>query len=220
MFIQTEPTPNPATLKFLPGRAVLASGTLDMRDKDAAAQSPLAERLFEIARRHRRVLRLRLHHRHQDARANGSSSSPPSSAPSWSTSCPARRSCAAQDAPASADSDEFFEAEGCRDRRHHQGTDRDAGAAGGRQRRRRHHLPRLQGRHRLSRHEGRLLGLPVLDRDAAPRHPEPAAPLRPRRGRSPADGMTAGPSFEGQVRPITDQHAAETPNFDVYCVVR
>ena len=49
MFIQTEPTPNPATLKFLPGRAVLASGTLDMRDKEAAAQSPLAERLFGIA---------------------------------------------------------------------------------------------------------------------------------------------------------------------------
>ncbi|HEY6994640.1 MAG TPA: NifU family protein [Xanthobacteraceae bacterium] len=49
MFIQTEPTPNPATLKFLPGRGVLATGTLDMRDKDAAAQSPLAERLFEIA---------------------------------------------------------------------------------------------------------------------------------------------------------------------------
>jgi Fe-S cluster biogenesis protein NfuA len=48
MFIQTEPTPNPATLKFLPGRTVLASGTLDMRDKDAAAQSPLAERLFGI----------------------------------------------------------------------------------------------------------------------------------------------------------------------------
>ena len=49
MFIQTEPTPNPATLKFLPGRVVLASGTLDMRDGDAAAQSPLAERLFGIA---------------------------------------------------------------------------------------------------------------------------------------------------------------------------
>src|SRR5437879_4617733 len=48
MFIQTEPTPNPATLKFLPGRAVLAHGTLDMRDRSAAAQSPLAERLFEI----------------------------------------------------------------------------------------------------------------------------------------------------------------------------
>src|SRR4029077_13227994 len=49
MFIQTEPTPNPATLKFLPGRTVIASGTLDMRDKEAAAQSPLAERLFGVA---------------------------------------------------------------------------------------------------------------------------------------------------------------------------
>ena len=48
MFIQTEATPNPATLKFLPGRAVLADGTLDMPGPDAAPQSPLAERLFEI----------------------------------------------------------------------------------------------------------------------------------------------------------------------------
>src|ERR1700690_2810320 len=49
MFIQTEPTPNPATLKFLPGRSVLAQGTLEMRDKAAAAQSPLAERLFDVS---------------------------------------------------------------------------------------------------------------------------------------------------------------------------
>ncbi|TMJ34292.1 MAG: NifU family protein [Alphaproteobacteria bacterium] len=48
MFIQTEPTPNPATLKFLPGRTVLASGTLDMRDPESAAQSPLAESLIAI----------------------------------------------------------------------------------------------------------------------------------------------------------------------------
>jgi Fe-S cluster biogenesis protein NfuA len=48
MFIQTEATPNPATLKFLPGQAVLETGTLDMRDKDAAASSPLAQRLFDI----------------------------------------------------------------------------------------------------------------------------------------------------------------------------
>jgi Fe-S cluster biogenesis protein NfuA len=48
MFIQTETTPNPATLKFLPGRAVIETGTLDMPDKGAAAQSPLAERLFGI----------------------------------------------------------------------------------------------------------------------------------------------------------------------------
>ncbi len=48
MFIQTEATPNPATLKFLPGRPVLEHGTLDLRDKEAAAKSPLAARLFEI----------------------------------------------------------------------------------------------------------------------------------------------------------------------------
>jgi Fe-S cluster biogenesis protein NfuA len=48
MFIQTEATPNPATLKFLPGRTVLAAGTLEMRDRTEAAQSPLAERLFDI----------------------------------------------------------------------------------------------------------------------------------------------------------------------------
>jgi Fe-S cluster biogenesis protein NfuA len=48
MFIQTEATPNPATLKFLPGRSVLESGTLDMPTKEAAAQSPLATRLFDV----------------------------------------------------------------------------------------------------------------------------------------------------------------------------
>jgi len=48
MFIQTEATPNPATLKFLPGRPVLETGTLDLRDSGQAAQSPLAERLFGI----------------------------------------------------------------------------------------------------------------------------------------------------------------------------
>ena len=48
MFIQTEATPNPATLKFLPGRTVLESGTVDLRDPADAAKSPLAERLFGI----------------------------------------------------------------------------------------------------------------------------------------------------------------------------
>ena len=47
MFIQTEATPNPATLKFLPGRTVL-DGTLDMPDREQAAKSPLAEKLFDI----------------------------------------------------------------------------------------------------------------------------------------------------------------------------
>ena len=48
MFIQTEATPNPATLKFLPGKAVLESGTKDFRDAAAAAVSPLATALFSI----------------------------------------------------------------------------------------------------------------------------------------------------------------------------
>jgi len=49
MFIQTEATPNPATLKFLPGSVVLENGTADFRDGDAAATaSPLAGRLFEV----------------------------------------------------------------------------------------------------------------------------------------------------------------------------
>lgn len=50
MFIQTEQTPNPATLKFLPGRDVMGdSGTADFTGKDdAAGRSPLAEALFEV----------------------------------------------------------------------------------------------------------------------------------------------------------------------------
>jgi Fe-S cluster biogenesis protein NfuA len=48
MFIQTEPTPNPNVLKFLPGRAVAVDGSLEYRDIDAAAASPLAEALFEV----------------------------------------------------------------------------------------------------------------------------------------------------------------------------
>src|SRR6266852_1518837 len=48
MFIQTEPTPNPATLKFLPGRAVMESGTANFTAAAEAARSPLAERLFGL----------------------------------------------------------------------------------------------------------------------------------------------------------------------------
>lgn len=49
MFIQTEATPNPATLKFIPGDTVLPSGTRDFRDAEAAEHaSPLAARLFSV----------------------------------------------------------------------------------------------------------------------------------------------------------------------------
>ena len=46
MFIQTEQTPNPATLKFLPGLVVMPTGTANFTDAATAARSPLAERLF------------------------------------------------------------------------------------------------------------------------------------------------------------------------------
>ncbi|ABC24325.1 NifU family protein [Rhodospirillum rubrum] len=48
MFIQTERTPNPASLKFLPGKAVLPGGGRDFADVGAAGPSPLARRLFAI----------------------------------------------------------------------------------------------------------------------------------------------------------------------------
>ncbi|MEJ6403466.1 NifU family protein [Yoonia sp. 2307UL14-13] len=46
MFIQTESTPNPATLKFLPGQSVLDAGTADFPNAEAASTSPLAQRIF------------------------------------------------------------------------------------------------------------------------------------------------------------------------------
>src|SRR3954447_19199523 len=48
MFIQTEQTPNPATLKFLPGREVMGSGTADFSTAEAAKRSPLADHLFGV----------------------------------------------------------------------------------------------------------------------------------------------------------------------------
>lgn len=48
MFIQTEDTPNPNTLKFLPGKIVMGAGSIDFRTKEAAKRSPLASKLFDI----------------------------------------------------------------------------------------------------------------------------------------------------------------------------
>ena len=67
MFIQTEQTPNPATLKFLPGRAVMATGTANFTDAAAAERSPLAERLFALPEVSGVFLGARFHHRHQRA---------------------------------------------------------------------------------------------------------------------------------------------------------
>jgi Fe-S cluster biogenesis protein NfuA len=48
MYIETETTPNPATLKFLPGEPVMASGTREFTSYEAAVSSPLAEALFGL----------------------------------------------------------------------------------------------------------------------------------------------------------------------------
>ena len=48
MFIQTEPMPDASKLKFIPGREVYVSGTIEFADRDEAASSPLAQRLFGI----------------------------------------------------------------------------------------------------------------------------------------------------------------------------
>jgi len=49
MFIQTEATPNPATLKFLPGQAVMEMGTANFTTRDDATRSPMAIRLFDVS---------------------------------------------------------------------------------------------------------------------------------------------------------------------------
>ena len=48
MFIQTEDTPNPETLKFMPGENVLKKGTVDFSNKEQSQVSPLASRLFNV----------------------------------------------------------------------------------------------------------------------------------------------------------------------------
>jgi len=48
MFIQTEDTPNPSTLKFIPGQIVMPTGTADFRTADTAGRSPLARALFGV----------------------------------------------------------------------------------------------------------------------------------------------------------------------------
>jgi Fe-S cluster biogenesis protein NfuA len=48
MFIQTEATPNPATLKFIPGKPVLGTGTREFKSASEASDSPLAQRLFDL----------------------------------------------------------------------------------------------------------------------------------------------------------------------------
>jgi Fe-S cluster biogenesis protein NfuA len=68
MFIQTEATPNPATLKFLPGRTVSPDGTLELRDPAGRRTLAARQRLFGVNGVSGVFLRLRFHHRDQGRR--------------------------------------------------------------------------------------------------------------------------------------------------------
>lgn len=64
MFIETETTPYPARLKFLPGCPVMEKGTADFTDANDARRSPLATALFGVEGDYSCFFGLRFHHRH------------------------------------------------------------------------------------------------------------------------------------------------------------
>jgi hypothetical protein len=146
MFIQTEATPNPATLKFLPGRTVLGEGTMEFRDRDTAGRSPLAEKLFAVqgvtgvfyGSDFVTVTKDESDWQHLKPAILGAimEHHMPGAPPS-----PTQRG---------AGSREVLRRGGRGDGCNHQGPDRDACVLRS-PRRRRHHLPRLLGRYRLSR---------------------------------------------------------------------
>jgi Fe-S cluster biogenesis protein NfuA len=111
MFIQTEATPNPATLKFIPGKPVTGGPPREYRSADEAADSPLAERLFTISGITGVFLGADFVTVSKgEGEASGSSSSRPSSASSWSTICQGRRSSSTRKTE-DRDTGEFFSEE-------------------------------------------------------------------------------------------------------------
>src|SRR6202035_1339607 len=136
MCIQTEATPTPATLKFIPGRTVLDGGTMEFVNREAAARSPLAEKLFGVPG----VTSVFYGSDFVTVTKDDSD---------WQHLKPAILGAIME---------------------HYMSGN-----------------PRLQGRHRVSQHEGFLRRLPIIDRHAAARHSEPAQALRAGRRRSPPD---------------------------------
>ena len=186
MFIQTEATPNPATLKFIPGKPVLDQGTVEFLDPNESKASPLAARLFEIDGvkgvffgtdfisvtkgegqwEHLKPAILGAimeHYLSGEAVTEGEQTGSESSA--------GRR---------------VLRARGRGDGQDHQGAVGDARASCRGAGRRRHHLPGLSRGRGLLAYARRLLWLPKLDGDAPSRHRESAQALHPRGARGPA----------------------------------
>ena len=171
MFIQTEVTPNPATLKFLPGRPVMDEGTFEARDEAQAERSPLAKALMQLpgvggvffANDFISVTKTDGEWQHLRPAVLGVVTE------FYLSGAPLIETGGSD----SITTGEFFDPEGRRIGRGDQGIDRDPRPPGSGQRRRRHHFQRLPRRNRLSQDERRLLRLPVLDGDAEARNREP-----------------------------------------------
>ena len=176
MFIQTEATPNPATLKFIPGKPVLAEGTADFTDKTEALVSPLAARLFDIkgvrgvflGSDFISVTKGEAEWQHLKPMILGAIME------HYVSGVPVVAEVAndgASDAYDPKDQDH---------RRYHQGAIGDARAPGSGPGRRRHHLLGLPRRRSLPAHARSLLRLPQLHGNAAARHREPTSAFLPR----------------------------------------
>jgi len=200
MFIQTEATPNPATLKFLPGSPVLENGSREIQNADEARVSPLASALFAI---------------------DGVSGvffgsdfiSVTKSAGEWQHLKPAILGAIMEHfmtggpvlSPDGAESGqastEFYAGIGsgldgvlrggaCGNSGLHQRLARNAGAPGGSGRWRRYYFSWIQGWRGLFADEGRLFRLPVFGGDVEKWHPESAVPF-PARRQSSRTGVTS-----------------------------
>ena len=173
MFIQTEQTPNPATLKFLPGRTVMAKGTAHFSHADSAAASPLAMRLFDIEGVTAVFFGADFVSVTKDDALEWYVLKPSilgALMEHMTAGLPIVEETAAATVPETDDDEVVTQIKDLL----------DTASARGRDGRRRHHLPRIRGRGGLFADAGRLPGLPKLDRDPQDGGGKPAPALRSR----------------------------------------
>ena len=180
MFIQTEATPNPATLKFLPGQTVVDNGSYDFRSIKDAEKSPLALRLFDV----KDVTGVFLGYDFVTVTKNDDAD-----AMEWQHLKPAILGSIMEhyqsgdpvlEGPQNPGGDlgeEFFEPEDKKNRRVDQGTARDPGSPSGGTRWWRYRISRLQRRRCLFAYAWGLCRLPFLNSNAETRHPKSIAPF-------------------------------------------
>ena len=174
MFIQTEQTPNPATLKFLPGRTVMAKGTAHFSHAEAAAASPLAMRLFAIEGVTAVFFGADFVSVTKDDSFEWYVLKPSilgALMEHLTAGLPIIEETADASVPETDDDEVVTQIKDLLDTRVRPAVAMDGGG---------HHLPRFRGRCRLFADAGRVPGLPKLDRDPQDGGGEPAAALRSR----------------------------------------